>query len=555
MFQGSNPAVKTTAKAIATYVPTQFASIDVTSQSGSDICAQMASAIRALQAISPGGGTLDLRGFSRSNSAPYSCSSNPFGGLTNSQWDVFPTDMLMGQMTIQTDVRWTVPTRALLHSGVPSVSPQTGRGFVLQASNNFPSFSVNVTSISNGNPAVVTFTTSSQVPTDMWVEFENNGDVLPSPLTFNEKYHLNNINHGSSGPGTCSVSCTANLWFHSDNTGNCCVINTTTTGSGTHAMKSQEPVLQAGIDVSSQGGLDQFQVGVENVQIQCQEPNGSSPAGAIGLLIENAEESSAFRRINVFNCNDNAGIWMGPAMGSHNILEDWLVGTTFANPVTTNYKCLMVGSNNGIAWPSGPRPKLSTLNGFNCYINDILNTAYTVTIPSLALVTGNLQLDIQNSYYELNRSNTTAGSGTTTVTNLIDIGNMFGPASGSASFGYKNLMVGGVGVTIINGVHIANSTGPTMLEHLSPGGTNLIADNNFGGTSCTVPNNNGAFPGDLYIPYFFERADGGGVSERQSIFKFQEACPDIVDSKQVVTTCTGAPTSSFNVINGRVTHC
>jgi hypothetical protein len=513
MFQGSNPAVTTTPKAIATYVPTQFASIDVTSQPGSDICAKTANAITALRAMSPGGGTLDLRGFSRSNSSPYSCSSNPFGVFTNNQWDVFPVDVLMGQMTIQTDVRWTVPTRALLHSAVASTSPQIGRGFVLQASNNFPSFQVNAT-ISNGSPAVVTFTTSSQVPADMWVEFEPSGDTLPSPLSFNEKYHLDNIAGRSNG--TCAGGCTANLWFHSDNTGNCCVINTTTNGTGTHSMKSQEPVLQAGVDVSTGGGLDQFEVGIENVQILCQAPSGSTPAGAIGLLIQNAEENSHFRGINVFDCNDNAGIWMGPAMGSRNILEDWLVATSFGNPVTANYKCLMVGLNSGIAWPAGARPKMSKLNGFNCYINDNVNN-YNVTIPELVLI-DDQQFFVENGYFELNRS----GSGSTVVISIIDFGAQWGPAFNSANVGYRNLMVGGTGVSVTNGVHITHATGPVLLEAMQPGGTNVFVDNNFGRTDCTVP-----YGHDLYITSLIERADGGGVSNRQGVWKVPSDCPNL----------------------------
>lgn len=109
MFQGANPAVKTTPRSIATYVPTQFNAIDATQSSGADMCAKIAAAAATLAASSPGGGTIDARGFKGTQT----CAESMFASWPAGTGD-FAATVLLGTVNIQSSVQQAIPTHTTL---------------------------------------------------------------------------------------------------------------------------------------------------------------------------------------------------------------------------------------------------------------------------------------------------------------------------------------------------------------------------------------------------------------------------------------------------------
>jgi hypothetical protein len=132
MYQTTNPAVATTPRAITTYVPTQFASIDPTQSSGSDMCAKISAAAAALAQSHPGGGVIDARGFSGSQH----CAGNMFAN-----WPASPfwATVIFGDVQIQTDVQVAIPSFTGMTGTTYSDNNAPGpHGFTIQASNAFP---------------------------------------------------------------------------------------------------------------------------------------------------------------------------------------------------------------------------------------------------------------------------------------------------------------------------------------------------------------------------------------------------------------------------------
>ncbi len=128
MYQGSNPAVTTTARALATYIPTQFNTIDATQVSGADICAKISAAAIAAAAKWPGGATIDARGFTGSNT----CAGNMFANWPSS----FKSRVLLGDVQITVSVSQVVPTYTTLEGTLPQNDTDVGAAFV--ASGSFP---------------------------------------------------------------------------------------------------------------------------------------------------------------------------------------------------------------------------------------------------------------------------------------------------------------------------------------------------------------------------------------------------------------------------------
>ena len=80
--------------------------VDAVLQSGADMCAKIAAAATALSTASPTGGTIDARGFS----GVQHCSGSMFAGWPST--NTFPVKVLLGAVTIQTDVTQLIPAPA-----------------------------------------------------------------------------------------------------------------------------------------------------------------------------------------------------------------------------------------------------------------------------------------------------------------------------------------------------------------------------------------------------------------------------------------------------------
>jgi hypothetical protein len=148
MYQGSNPAVTTTPRAVATYIPTQFNTIDATQSSGSDMCAKISAAATAQYNVSPGGGIIDARGFSGSQT----CAGNMFANWPgNGFWSV----VLLGDVQITTGAAQVIPTRTTLRGVSPyndTVSSGQAGGASIKASGTFPTGTALI-SLGSSNPA------------------------------------------------------------------------------------------------------------------------------------------------------------------------------------------------------------------------------------------------------------------------------------------------------------------------------------------------------------------------------------------------------------------
>jgi hypothetical protein len=134
MFQGTNPAVTTTPQAIMNFYNSRTNTIDPTTMTGADICAKISAAAIKLAASSPGGGTIDARGFT----GTLHCAGSMFAN-----WPAQPfwATILLGYVNIQTDVAQQIPLRVwlrgtLAYSDVAASSVQGGSS--IQASDVFP---------------------------------------------------------------------------------------------------------------------------------------------------------------------------------------------------------------------------------------------------------------------------------------------------------------------------------------------------------------------------------------------------------------------------------
>ena len=531
------------------------ATVDASKMTGSDICVKIQNAFTSLiNANTYGGGIVDASGFSRPSSSGYPCSVNPWPALGNATWDTFVTTLILPAALILTDQTWIIPTRQKVKGfwdWWPSMNNGNG-GTFLQASNNFPNTG-NITPTITIGTSSMTFTSSSNFFEGMWIQFiDNAGDALPTPLLKQDHYHLHFTAGGPTGLSTvanCSGGCTVQLWKYADNTSGAGLITLGGTQSGTHRMVGQAPVFQAGVDVSTSGGLDQFAISVDHLTVVCQTPNNTNPTGAIGILLELAEEQSSFTNLMVRNCNDNAGIWWNAAVRSKIEARNWTVDTTVGLPaITANYRCLVIAPNSTLGQGSSSGNLNTWLDGYNCYIN--AGAGSSVTVPALTQISGVSQVAVRFGYSELNTTGQVIN-----ITDWLNVGGAVGAFSGGSGIilccGYTNLG----GVTATNSVHVSALTGPLQLFGFQslPGSTKTYTD--FSG-NCEIP-----VADDNNITWFSERADGGGITNRQSQWKVQSDCPDFVgggaglNKSLICTISTAHATANQTLIfsNGQLT--
>jgi hypothetical protein len=143
MYQGSNPAVTTTARALATYIPTQFNSIDATQVSGVDMCAKIAAAANAAAARWPNGAIIDARGFTGSQT----CAGSMFANWPTSP---FTSQLLLGNVDITVSVSQVVPLYTWVRGAGAYNNGNTGTS--LNTSASFP-INTPVLDLGSSNPA------------------------------------------------------------------------------------------------------------------------------------------------------------------------------------------------------------------------------------------------------------------------------------------------------------------------------------------------------------------------------------------------------------------
>jgi hypothetical protein len=132
MVQGADPAVKATPRAIATYIPTLFNSVDATQYAGADMCAQISAAGIAAAKKWPGGATIDARGFSGTQH----CTGNMFAS-----WPGQPFNgvVIFGNALLLTDASISIPSgQGLMGTMAYNDDQAPNAGFVIQASDSFP---------------------------------------------------------------------------------------------------------------------------------------------------------------------------------------------------------------------------------------------------------------------------------------------------------------------------------------------------------------------------------------------------------------------------------
>lgn len=112
----------------------QYGTIDATQSSGADMCAKISAAAVALNVLSPGGGTIDARGFTGSQTCAGSMfASWPGGG--------FWSKLILGAVQITTNVSQRIPTRTWVSGTSPfndSISGGQSGGTAFIASASFP---------------------------------------------------------------------------------------------------------------------------------------------------------------------------------------------------------------------------------------------------------------------------------------------------------------------------------------------------------------------------------------------------------------------------------
>ncbi len=356
MYQGANPALTTTPRAIATYVPTQFNTIDATQSSGADACAKISAAATTLYGISSLGGTIDARGFTGTQT----CSTAMFASWPSSGlWTV-----RFGAATFVTNYPVIVPNGTHL-LGLPTYY-SGGNATSFEISNSF------LTSVPT-TPTLTPAAGGSLSAGTVYVKiaYANAvGESTPSseastPVSANEKV---TVTSPSSATGA-----TIYYVYAATSTGSEVLQNAGGTAIGTNYVISSVstsssvvpalamPVIQLGPRYGLNPSTNYYGVEVSYVGANCVEPNSTLPTTITGLYNDNSQQGSWFEHEVTWGCQtmmdleaayQNSGPYLdiaesdGGALGATSICLR--LGSNFggAGALTTTIQKITCGSNS-----------------------------------------------------------------------------------------------------------------------------------------------------------------------------------------------------------------